>query len=88
MAEPAYRVLTPEQALALASELGEHSVLYPNRLLAGIDPKLALEDAPPLRARRASVPEGVLAPAVVLRVWLTPLVLCQRAPLGVFRDFR
>lgn len=35
---PAYRVLTPEQALALAAELGEHSVLYLNPLLAGIDP--------------------------------------------------
>ena len=38
---PAYRVLTPEQALALASELGEHSVLYLNPLLAGIEPAFA-----------------------------------------------
>jgi alkanesulfonate monooxygenase SsuD/methylene tetrahydromethanopterin reductase-like flavin-dependent oxidoreductase (luciferase family) len=38
---PAYRVLTPEQALALAGELGEHSVLYLNPLLAGIEPRLA-----------------------------------------------
>ncbi|MEZ5503407.1 MAG: LLM class flavin-dependent oxidoreductase [Halioglobus sp.] len=34
----AYRVLTPEQALELAAELGPHSVLYLNPLLAGIDP--------------------------------------------------
>ncbi len=34
----AYRVLTPEQALALAEELTSHSVLYLNPLLAGIDP--------------------------------------------------
>jgi hypothetical protein len=34
-------VLTPEQALALAAELGEHSVLYLNPLLAGIDPTLS-----------------------------------------------
>jgi len=38
---PAYRVVTPEQALALAAELGEHSVLYLNPLLAGIEPTLA-----------------------------------------------
>ncbi|HVN40924.1 MAG TPA: LLM class flavin-dependent oxidoreductase [Myxococcota bacterium] len=37
----AYRVLTPEETLALASELGSHSVFYLNPLLAGIDPKLA-----------------------------------------------
>ena len=34
----AYRVLTPEQTLALASDLGSHSVFYLNPLLAGIDP--------------------------------------------------
>ena len=34
----AYRVLAPDQALALAQELGDHSVLYLNPLLAGIDP--------------------------------------------------
>jgi hypothetical protein len=38
---PAYRVVTPEQTLALAAELGEHSVLYLNPLLAGIDPALS-----------------------------------------------
>jgi len=35
----AYRVVTPEQALALAAELGPHSVLYLNPLLAGIHPR-------------------------------------------------
>ena len=39
MQSPAYRVLTPEQALQLAQELGEHCVLYLNPLLAGIDPE-------------------------------------------------
>ncbi|MAT91923.1 MAG: LLM class flavin-dependent oxidoreductase [Halioglobus sp.] len=34
----AYQVLAPEQALALAQELGEQSVLYLNPLLAGIAP--------------------------------------------------
>lgn len=34
----AYQVLTPEEALALAEALGDHSVLYLNPLLAGIDP--------------------------------------------------
>jgi hypothetical protein len=34
----AYRVLTPEQTLALAESLGCHSVLYLNPLLAGIAP--------------------------------------------------
>jgi hypothetical protein len=34
----AYRVLTPEQTIALAEELGPHSVLYLNPLLAGIEP--------------------------------------------------
>jgi hypothetical protein len=38
---PAYQVLTPEQALALAERLGEHSVLYLNPLLAGIEPAFA-----------------------------------------------
>jgi len=38
---PAYRVLTPEQTLALAASLGPHSVLYLNPLLAGIDPAFA-----------------------------------------------
>ena len=37
----AYRVLTPEQTLALAAELGAHSVLYLNPLLAGIAPAFA-----------------------------------------------
>ena len=40
---PAYQVLTPEQALGLASRLGDHSVLYLNPLLAGIDPAFAWE---------------------------------------------
>jgi hypothetical protein len=35
---PAYRVLTPQQTLELASKLGNDSVLYLNPLLAGIDP--------------------------------------------------
>jgi hypothetical protein len=35
---PAYRVLTPEDTLALAERLGDHSVFYLNPLLAGIDP--------------------------------------------------
>jgi len=35
----AYRVLTPEDALALAARLGDHSVLYLNPLLAGIPPR-------------------------------------------------
>jgi alkanesulfonate monooxygenase SsuD/methylene tetrahydromethanopterin reductase-like flavin-dependent oxidoreductase (luciferase family) len=35
----AYRVLTPEQALALFAELGQDSVLYLNPLLAGMDPR-------------------------------------------------
>ncbi|HVH18208.1 MAG TPA: hypothetical protein VNF72_07905, partial [Myxococcota bacterium] len=39
----AYKVLTPEETLALAAELGSHSVFYLNPLLAGIDPKLATE---------------------------------------------
>jgi alkanesulfonate monooxygenase SsuD/methylene tetrahydromethanopterin reductase-like flavin-dependent oxidoreductase (luciferase family) len=38
---PSYRVLTPEQALALASELGPQGVLYLSPLLAGIDPAFA-----------------------------------------------
>jgi hypothetical protein len=38
---PAYQVLTPEGALALAERLGEHSVLYLNPLLAGIAPAFA-----------------------------------------------
>jgi alkanesulfonate monooxygenase SsuD/methylene tetrahydromethanopterin reductase-like flavin-dependent oxidoreductase (luciferase family) len=38
---PAYQVLTPEQALALAERLGAHSVLYLNPLLAGIEPAFA-----------------------------------------------
>ncbi len=37
----AYQVLTPEQTLALAAELGSESVFYLNPLLAGIDPALA-----------------------------------------------
>ncbi len=39
---PAYRVLTPEQTVALAQELGPHSVLYLNPLLAGIEPAESL----------------------------------------------
>lgn len=35
----AYQVLHPDEALALAEELGEDSVLYLNPLLAGVDPK-------------------------------------------------
>jgi len=35
---PAYRVLSPVQVLELAVELGDHSVLYLNPLLSGIDP--------------------------------------------------
>jgi len=38
---PAYQVLTPEAALALAERLGPNSVLYLNPLLAGIDPALS-----------------------------------------------
>ncbi len=34
----AYQVLSPEQVLELFGELGDHSVLYLNPLLAGIDP--------------------------------------------------
>jgi alkanesulfonate monooxygenase SsuD/methylene tetrahydromethanopterin reductase-like flavin-dependent oxidoreductase (luciferase family) len=37
----AYRVLTPEQTLALAADLGDHSVVYLNPLLAGIHPREA-----------------------------------------------
>ncbi len=40
---PAYQVLTPEQALALAERLGSHSVLYLNPLLSGIEPAYAEE---------------------------------------------
>jgi alkanesulfonate monooxygenase SsuD/methylene tetrahydromethanopterin reductase-like flavin-dependent oxidoreductase (luciferase family) len=35
----AYRILTPEQTLEMAGELGQHSTLYLNPLLAGIDPR-------------------------------------------------
>lgn len=38
MQSPAYKVLTPDQALALAAELGQYSVLYLNPLLSGVDP--------------------------------------------------
>ena len=31
-------MLTPDETLALAERLGDHSVLYLNPLLAGIDP--------------------------------------------------
>jgi hypothetical protein len=34
----AYQVITPDAALALAERLGDHSVLYLNPLLAGIEP--------------------------------------------------
>ena len=40
---PSYQVLTPEEALALAERLGDHSVLYLNPLLSGIDPAVAGE---------------------------------------------
>jgi alkanesulfonate monooxygenase SsuD/methylene tetrahydromethanopterin reductase-like flavin-dependent oxidoreductase (luciferase family) len=40
---PAYQVLTPEQALALAERLGSHSVLYLNPLLSGIETAYAEE---------------------------------------------
>lgn len=40
---PAYKVLTPEQTLELAHELGDNSVFYLNPLLAGIDPALSWE---------------------------------------------
>lgn len=36
---PGYQVLTPQQTLSLAADLGPHSVLYLNPLLAGIDPQ-------------------------------------------------
>jgi hypothetical protein len=39
----AYKVVTPEQALALCTELGDHSVLYLNPLLAGIEPAKSWE---------------------------------------------
>ena len=35
---PAYRVLTPAQVLQLVADLGDHSVVYLNPLLSGIDP--------------------------------------------------
>jgi hypothetical protein len=38
---PAYQVLTPDQALELAENLGQHSVIYLNPLLAGIDPDIS-----------------------------------------------
>ncbi len=38
---PAYKVLTPEQSLALFNDLGEDTVLYLNPLLAGIEPARA-----------------------------------------------
>lgn len=40
---PAYRVLTPGQALELAESLGPDGVLYLNPLMAGIDPRYARE---------------------------------------------
>ena len=39
----AYRVGTPEQAIGLAQGLGEHSILFLNPLLAGIDPRTSWE---------------------------------------------
>lgn len=39
----AYQVLSPEAALELAEQLGDHSVLYLNPLLAGIEPDLSWE---------------------------------------------
>lgn len=38
---PAYRVLTPDETLAMADELGPTGVLYLNPLLAGIEPERA-----------------------------------------------
>ena len=38
---PAYQVLTPDQTLELAEKLGQHSVMYLNPLLAGIDPDVS-----------------------------------------------
>ena len=38
---PAFQVLTPEQTLAMAENLGPEGVLYLNPLLAGIDPRRA-----------------------------------------------
>ena len=38
---PAYQVLTPDEALELAENLGQHSVIYLNPLLAGIDPDIS-----------------------------------------------
>ncbi len=40
---PAYRVLAPEEAIALSDELGPSGVLYLNPLLAGVDPRLSWE---------------------------------------------
>ena len=37
----AYKVLTPEQTLELVAQLGDHSVVYLNPLLAGIDPVIS-----------------------------------------------
>ena len=39
----AYQVLTPEEAIALAEQLGDKSVLFLNPLLAGIDPEFSWE---------------------------------------------
>jgi alkanesulfonate monooxygenase SsuD/methylene tetrahydromethanopterin reductase-like flavin-dependent oxidoreductase (luciferase family) len=36
---PSYRVLTPDQTLELAEEIGDHSVFYLNPLLSGIAPE-------------------------------------------------
>ncbi len=38
---PAYQILTPEQTLEMAAGLGDHSAVYLNPLLSGIDPKLS-----------------------------------------------
>jgi hypothetical protein len=40
---PAYQVLTPEETLALAERLGDHSVFYLNPLLSGIEPAFSWE---------------------------------------------
>ena len=39
----AYQVLVPEEAIALAEQLGDESVLFLNPLLAGIDPEFSWE---------------------------------------------
>ena len=52
----AYRVLSPEQALVLAEQLGPDGVLYLNPLLAGIDPRRAWAMLRTVRGRGAALP--------------------------------